>query len=175
MATLTSSLILLPLGVSSITLAYGLLRAVAVPLGWNLNPWPIIVIAQTIIGLPFTTRAIEVSLSHVDSDYLDQADLLGASRFERLFFVEMPLIAPGIVVGGIFAFAMAIGEMSATLFVALPQNVTLAVAIYQYLAVTKFVQAGAASLVIAFACFAAFLVMEKLMRGASRGVLGWSE
>ncbi len=156
-----SSLTLLPLGISSITLAYGLMIAITVPLGLTTYPWPIIVIAQTIIGLPFAVRAIEVSLQNIDPEILDQATVLGASRFQRLFFVELPLVAPGMLVGAVFAFAMAIGEMSATLFIALPQNITLSIAIYQYLGVRKFVEAGASAFVIAMVCFFAFLILER--------------
>jgi thiamine transport system permease protein len=170
-ATVTSAITLLPLGISSITLAYGLMRAIAVPLGLSTNPWPLIVIAQTIIGLPFTVRAIEIAVKDIDRSLLEQADLLGASRLERLFFIELPLIAPGILVGATFSFAMAIGEMSATLFIALPQNTTLAVAIYQYLAVRKFVEAGAAALVLTLCCSAAFLSIERLSDKAAGGAL----
>ncbi|MGQ4912798.1 MAG: ABC transporter permease, partial [Candidatus Thorarchaeota archaeon] len=107
-SSLASMTMLLPLGVSSLTIAYGLMYVIAVPLGLNANPWAIIVLAQTVIGLPFSARAIEISLRSIDDDLIDQADALGASRFQRLFFVELPLLAPGILVGGIFAFAMAI-------------------------------------------------------------------
>jgi thiamine transport system permease protein len=113
--TLASTMILLPLGISSITVAYGLVLAIAVPTGLITNPWPIIVVAQTIIGLPFSARAIEIAMSKIDPAVLEQADSLGATRFQRLLFVELPLLAPGILVGGVFAFAMAIGEMSATI------------------------------------------------------------
>jgi len=170
-ATVTSAITLLPLGISSITLAYGLMRAIAVPLGLSTNPWPLIVIAQTIIGLPFTMRAIEIAVKDIDRSLLEQADLLGASRLERLFFIELPLIAPGILVGATFSFAMAIGEMSATLFIALPQNTTLAVAIYQYLAVRKFVEAGAAALILTLCCSVAFLSIERLSDKAAGGAL----
>jgi len=168
---LSSMMVLLPLGVSSITIAYGLMTAIAVPTGLNINPWPIIVLAQTIIGLPFTTRSIEISLRNIDSHLIDQADSLGASQFQRLFFVELPLLAPGILVGAVFAFAMAIGEMSATLFIALPQNYTLAVAIYDNLGVRKFVEAGAAALVLVIVCVLAFLTMEKVSEGSVGGAL----
>ncbi|MHA2134072.1 MAG: ABC transporter permease [Candidatus Thorarchaeota archaeon] len=167
--TLASSLTLLPLGVSAITVAYGLMLAITVPLGLNTNPWLIIVIAQTIIGLPFSTRAIEIALQNIDPEILDQADSLGASRLQKLFFVELPLLAPGILVGAVFAFAMAIGEMSATLFIALPQNTTLSIAIYQFLGVRRFVEAGASALVIAAVCFVAFLVIERFSETAQGG------
>jgi len=169
--SLASSLILLPLGISSITVAYGLVLTIAVPTGLVTNPWPIIVVAQTIIGLPFSARAIEIAMSKIDPALLDQADSLGASRLQKLLFVELPLLAPGILVGGVFAFAMAIGEMSATLFIALPQNYTLAVAIYDYLAVRAFVEAGAAALMLVAVCVVAFLVMEKISEGSTGGAL----
>ncbi|MFW9806255.1 MAG: ABC transporter permease, partial [Candidatus Thorarchaeota archaeon] len=168
---IASSLILLPLGISSITVAYGLVLAIAVPSGLVTNPWPIIVVAQTIIGLPFSARAIEIAMSKIDPEILDQADSLGASRIQRLLYVELPLLAPGILVGGVFAFAMAIGEMSATLLIALPQNYTLAVAIYDYLAVRAFVEAGAAALVLVVVCIIAFLVMERVSEGSTGGAL----
>jgi len=171
MSSISSIATFLPLGVSAITLAYGLMLSIVVPLGLSINPWPAIVLAQTMIGLPFSARSIEIALRNIDPALLDQADLLGASRLQRLFFVEIPLLAPGILVGAIFAFAMAIGEMSATLFIALPQNFTLAVAIYQNLNVRKFVQAGAASLVLVVVCLVAFLAIERMTGRRLGGVL----
>jgi thiamine transport system permease protein len=169
--SLSSMMVLLPLGISSITIAYGLMTAIAVPTGLNINPWPIIVVAQTIIGLPFTARAIEISLRSIDSHLTEQADSLGASGLQKLFFIELPLLAPGILVGAVFAFAMAIGEMSATLFIALPQNFTLAVAIYDNLGVRKFIEAGASALILVFVCVLAFLTMEKISEGSVGGAL----
>ncbi|MHA1908547.1 MAG: ABC transporter permease, partial [Candidatus Thorarchaeota archaeon] len=168
---LTSMLVLLPLGVSAITIAYGLMLTIAVPLGLSTNPWPLIVIAQTLIGVPFSARAIEIALSKVDHALIEQADSLGASRFQRLFFVELPLIAPGLLVGAVFSFAMAIGEMSATIFLATPENYTLAIIIYRDLAVRKFVEAGAASLLLVAICIIAFIVIEKFSENGYGGTL----
>lgn len=169
--SLSSILVLLPLGISSITVAYGLMTVIAIPTGLHVNPWPIVVIAQTIIGLPFTARSIEIGLKSIDQNVLDQADSLGASRLQRLFFVELPLLTPSILVGVVFAFAMAIGEMSATIFIALPQNYTLSVAIYDNLGVRHFVEAGASSLVLVAICVVAFLLMEKISEGSTGGTL----
>ncbi|MFW9802417.1 MAG: ABC transporter permease [Candidatus Thorarchaeota archaeon] len=169
--TLASAMTLLPLGISAITVAYGLMRTIAVPLGLTTNPWVLIVIAQTLIGLPFSTRAIELSLRNIDSEVIEQAESLGASRLQRLLYVELPLLAPGILAGGVFAFAMAIGEMSATLFIALEQNTTLAVVIYQYLGVRRMVEAGAAAFVLVAICFIAFLVIGKISEETSGGAL----
>jgi thiamine transport system permease protein len=168
---ITSIFTLLPLGISSITMAYGLMLAVAVPLGLTTNPWPLIIIAQTIIGVPFSARAIQISWDKVNKEVLDQADILGASRLEKLFFVELPLLAPGLLVAAVFSFAMAIGEMSATLFLAQPENYTLSVAIYRNLAVRNFVQAGASALILVLICLAAFMVIEYLSESGYGGAL----
>jgi thiamine transport system permease protein len=169
--SISSMMTLLPLGLSSITVAYGLMRAIAVPLRLTTNPWPIIVIAQTIIGLPFSARAIEISLRNIDPDILEQTDSLGASRIQKLFFVELPLLAPGILAGSVFAFAMSIGEMSATILIALPQNTTLPVAIYHNLGVRRFVEAGAAALILVLVCIAAFLIIERVSEITAGGAV----
>ncbi len=160
-----------PLGISSITLAYGLMTMVAIPLRLSLNPWPLIVIAQSIIGLPFTTRSLEIAFSKIDQDLIDSAEILGANVLQRFFFVELPLLTPGLIVGASFAFAMAIGEMSATLFIALPQNITLAVAIYEYLGVRKLVEASSAALVLILICFVMFIVIQRLSEASGGGRL----
>ena len=168
---LTSMITLLPLGVSAITIAYGLMLTIAVPLGLSTNPWPLIVIAQTIIGIPFSARAIEIAMSKIDPALIEQAESLGASKLQRLFFVDLPLLAPGLIVGAVFSFAMAIGEMSATIFLAIPENFTLAITIYRDLAVRKFVEAGAAALVLVVICIVAFIVIEKFSENGYGGTL----
>lgn len=168
---MTSMMTLLPLGISAITIAYGLMIAIAVPLGISSNAWSLIVIAQTLIGVPFSTRAIEIARSKIDSVILEQAEILGAKSLHRLFFVELPLLAPGILVAAVFSFAMSIGEMSATIFLASSENITLAISIYRDLAVKKFVEAGAASLVLVMICIGAFLIMEKVAENGYRGTL----
>jgi thiamine transport system permease protein len=167
----TSMLSLLPLGVSAITIAYGLMIAIAVPLGMSSNPWPLIIIAQTLIGVPFSYRAIELAQSKIDPSLIELADSLGASRFHRLFFVEIPLLLPGILVAAIFSFSMAIGEMSATIFLATPENITLTILIYRDLAIRKFVEAGAASLLLVTICIAAFVILEKVSENGYGGTV----
>jgi len=85
--------------------------------------------------------------------------------------VELPLIAPALLVGAVFSFAMAIGEMSATIFLATPENFTLAIIIYRDLAVRKFVEAGAASLLLVSICVIAFIIIEKFSENGYGGTL----
>ncbi len=168
---LSSMITLLPLGISAITMAYGLMIVIAVPLGISSNAWPLIVVAQTLIGVPFSTRAIEIAKSKISPAILEQAESLGARTLHRLFFVELPLLAPGILVAAVFSFAMSIGEMSATIFLASAENITLTILIYRDLAIRKFVEAGAASFLLVLICVSAFLIMEKISENGYRGTL----
>jgi molybdate transport system permease protein len=66
------------------------------------------------------------------------ARTLGAGRFDRLFNVTLPLASPGILVGGIVAYATCLGEFGAVITFAanIPgQTQTLPLAIYAALQV----------------------------------------
>ncbi len=89
----------------------------------------------------------------------------------RVGMAAMPSFSLSALSWSVFAFAMAIGEMSATLFIALPQNYTLAVAIYDNLGVRRFVEAGASALFLVAICVVAFLTMEKISEGSTGGTL----
>ncbi len=83
-------------------------------------------------------RAIRLSVEAVDPKLEQAGATLGASRAWVFLTVTLPLIAPGIVVGAILAFAKAMGEFGATItFVSnIPgETQTLPSAIYAFLQV----------------------------------------
>ncbi len=162
-------MILAPLGISAITLALGL-SLVWGKIGVFANsPWILIVLAHTLIELPFTTRAIANQIDQMDNEVINASETLGASKLETFFRVELPIIAPGIFVAATLAFAMSIGEMSATYFLAKPQYITMTIVIYQLLGARKFVDAGALSSILILICIFAFYIIEKLSRGEFGG------
>ncbi len=162
-------MILAPLGISAITLALGLSLVWGRVAIFSSEPWILIVLAHTLIELPFTTRAISNQIEQMDKEITSAAESLGASKLETFFRVELPIIAPGIFVAATLAFAMSIGEMSATYFLAKPQYVTMTIVIYQLLGARKFVDAGALSSILIIICIIAFYLIEKLSRGQFGG------
>jgi len=165
-----SALILLPLGVSSITLALGIIRAFKSLSFFYYNEWLFILIAHVMIGYPFAMRAIANSLQKVDPDLLDASQSLGASKFITFFYVELPLIIPGVIVGGIFAFAMSIGEMAATLFLAPPEFSTMTVSIYKYISVRKYTVASAMGSILIIISMTAFILLRYIgKKGIAEG------
>jgi len=90
-------------------------------------------LACAVMTFPVMVRAVRLSLETVDPGLEQAARSLGARRFDRLFNVTLPLASPGILVGGIVAYATCLGEFGAVITFAanIPgQTQTLPLAIY---------------------------------------------
>ncbi len=94
--------------------------------------------AAAIMGFPLMVRVIQLAIEALDPKLEEAAKTLGAGWGARFLLIVLPLIAPGILAGGILGFAKAMGEFGATItFVAnIPgQTQTLPSAIYAFLQV----------------------------------------
>ncbi len=73
------------------------------------------ILAAAVMSFPLMVRAIRLALEAVDTRLEAAARTLGASRFDVFRNVTLPLMLPGIVSGGILAFAAALGDFGATI------------------------------------------------------------
>jgi molybdate transport system permease protein len=95
-------------------------------------------LAAAVMTFPVMVRAIRLSLETADLGLEQAARTLGAGRLDRLFNITLPLASPGILVGGIVAYATCLGEFGAIITFAanIPgQTQTLPLAIYTALQV----------------------------------------
>jgi putative spermidine/putrescine transport system permease protein len=92
-----------------------------------------LIIAHTVLGLPFVVRSVTSSLLAVDPALEEAGQSLRASRLKVFRFVVMPLIWPGMLAGGIFAFILSLGELNTALFLTGPGVTTLPIEIFSYL------------------------------------------
>ena len=100
--------------------------------------WTGAALAAAIMGFPLMVRVIQLAIEALDPKLEEAAKTLGAGWGARFVLIVLPLIAPGILAGGILGFAKAMGEFGATItFVAnIPgQTQTLPSAIYAFLQV----------------------------------------
>lgn len=100
--------------------------------------WTGAALAAGVMAFPLMVRAIRLSIEAVDPKLEQAASTLGASRLWVFVTVTLPMILPGIITGGILAFAKAMGEFGATItFVSnIPgKTQTLPSAIYAFLQV----------------------------------------
>jgi sulfate/thiosulfate transport system permease protein len=77
-----------------------------------------IVVALTLIGLPFVVRSVQPALIEVQRDLEDAAETLGAGRFYIFRRIILPTVLPALATGFTLAFARAVGEYGSVIFIA---------------------------------------------------------
>ncbi|WP_083451408.1 ABC transporter permease [Leucobacter celer] len=125
-------LVMLPLGVSAVTLGFGLLLTMHRPLGigFDLRTSVVLIpIAQALVSLPLVVRTLLPVLRGIDQQLRFAAGALGASPFAVLRTIDLPMLgrSAGLALG--FAFAVSLGEFGATSFLVRPGAQTLPVAV----------------------------------------------
>ncbi len=87
--------------------------------------WAGIVLAHTILGLPFVVITVTSTLVGFDKSLIRAGANLGGTPTYNFFKIQMPLIAPGMISGALFAFITSFDEIVIILFVGGPQQHTL--------------------------------------------------
>ena len=137
--------------------------------------WTGAALAAAVMGFPLMVRAIRLAIESVDRGVEEAASTLGASPFNVMRTVTLPLSSQGIIAGAMLSFAKALGEFGATItFVSnIPgETQTIPAAIYS-LTQTPGGDDGALrlSLVAVVVSLIALIVSEMLARRAGvRGV-----
>jgi putative spermidine/putrescine transport system permease protein len=94
--------------------------------------YTLVVLCHVILVLPFVMRSVYVSLKNIDPALERAAASLGASPFTVFMKIDLPLLAPGLAGGWLFAAILSFNEFTATLFVSGQRTQTLPVAMYTY-------------------------------------------
>ncbi|WP_141211540.1 ABC transporter permease, partial [Brucella grignonensis] len=82
---------------------------------------------------PWVLRLVIASLSGLDPAVEEASLSLGASRVVTFFRITLPIIKPGIVAGGLFAFIFSFGDLEKSLLLVGPGRSTLPIAMLNYL------------------------------------------
>lgn len=122
--------VMLPLGVSAVTVGFGLLLTMHQPLGlgFDLRTSVVLIpIAQALIALPLVVRTLLPVLRALDQRQREAATMLGASPLRVLGTVDLRVLARPLGLATGFAFAVSLGEFGATAFLVRPDAQTLPV------------------------------------------------
>jgi putative spermidine/putrescine transport system permease protein len=84
-----------------------------------------LILAHTTLAVPFVVVSTGAALASFDRRLLQAAASLGATPAMTFRRITLPVIAPGMMSGGLFAFATSLDEVVVTLFVAGPGQRTL--------------------------------------------------
>jgi len=109
-----------PLAIPGVVLAVGYLRVFH---GWDFpglgapltSTWIILVVAYTVRRLPYTVRSCYAAMQQVHVSLEESAQNLGANRLRTFSRVTLPLIAGGLVAGGLIAFVTSCVEFASTI------------------------------------------------------------
>ena len=132
--------------------------------------WGATVLAAVVISFPLMYRSARGAFEQVNPDVLSAGRTLGMSEWSIFFRVMIPNALPGIISGGVLAFARGLGEFGATAMIAgnIPGRTrTLPLAVYSEVAAGNMDAAYQYVLVIVIICFAIvaamniYLIMEK--------------
>ena len=118
MATLISPMIV-PLIISGVAIFFFMAKVglAATHLG--------IILAHIILGTPFVVITVTATLSGFDHSITRAASSLGSNPFNTFMKITLPLILPGVISGGLFAFVTSFDEVVVVLFLAGLDNTTI--------------------------------------------------
>ncbi|MEO9895931.1 MAG: ABC transporter permease [Paracoccaceae bacterium] len=84
-----------------------------------------VILAHAVLGIPFVIITVTATLVGFDRSLTRAAANMGASPVTTFFRVQMPLIMPGVISGGLFAFITSFDEVVVVLFVGSAAQKTL--------------------------------------------------
>ena len=84
-----------------------------------------LILAHAALGTPFVVITVTATLSAFDANLTRAAASLGAGPLLTFRRVQLPLIAPGVFSGGLFAFATSFDEVVVVLFMAALEQRTI--------------------------------------------------
>nr|WP_229733371.1 iron ABC transporter permease [Conyzicola nivalis] len=160
--------LMLPLGVSAVTVGFGFLITLNTP-PFDLRSSPVLVpIAQALVALPLVVRTILPVLTGIDGRMRESAAVLGSPPWRVLRDVDLAIVGRPVLAASGFAFAVALGEFGATSFLSRPDRPTLPVVIFRLIGLPggdNFGMAIAASVVLAGVTVAVIALVERLRVG----------
>jgi len=122
-----------------------------------------LVMGHTLVAVPYVLRTTLAVLHNFDRRLEEAAAVLGASPVRVFFEVTLPLIRPGVIAGGIFAFIVSFDQFPISLFLVMPKGETLPVVLFNYMKFDLDGAIAAASMVSIIMALAVVLVLEKLI------------
>lgn len=83
------------------------------------------ILAHAALGVPFVVITVTATLKNFDTNLVRAAKSLGASPLHAFRTITLPLIAPGVLSGALFAFVFSFDEVVVALFISGPGQKTL--------------------------------------------------
>ncbi|MGU3576620.1 ABC transporter permease [Brucellaceae bacterium C25G] len=129
------------------------------------------VLAHTVLAVPYVIITVSAALAVSDEGLELAAMSLGASRWQAFRNITLPLIMPGVVAGGVFAFIISFDEPVVSFFLSSVQDKTLPRKIFEDLDFDVSPVVAAVSTLLTFGSIALLgliAVLKRSQRGTNQ-------
>lgn len=121
-----------------------------------------LILGHTCCATPYVVRSVIAGHSHFDYSLEEAAQNLGAGRFRTLMSVSLPVLAPGIISGALFAFLISLDDLPIALFMSGGDSTTtLPVKIYSSIEYSLKPDVMAISAVIVYVSLVLVIILDK--------------
>jgi putative spermidine/putrescine transport system permease protein len=118
---------------------------------------------HVVVTVPYLVRTVLAVYRGVNREIEEAAAVCGAGPFASFFLITLPMIRPGILAGGIFAFLISFDEVPVALFLSNTETVTLPVSVLSYLVNNYDPAVAAISTIQIVIVVALLLVLERVI------------
>lgn len=122
-----------------------------------------LVVGHTLVAVPYVLRTTLAVLQNFDRRIEEAAAVLGAPPRRVFFEVTLPLVRPGVIAGGIFAFIVSFDQFPISLFLIVPKGETLPVVLFNYIRFDLDGAIAAASMVSIVLALAVVVLLERII------------
>lgn len=122
-----------------------------------------LIMGHTLVAVPYVLRTTLAVLHNFDRRIEEAAAVHGAPPLRVFFEVTLPLIRPGVMAGGIFAFIVSFDQFPISLFLVQPNGETLPVVLFNYMKFDLDGAIAAASMVSILMAVSVVVLLEKVI------------
>lgn len=122
-----------------------------------------LIMGHTLVAVPYVLRTTLAVLHNFDRRIEEAAAVHGATPTRVFFEITLPLIQPGVMAGGIFAFIVSFDQFPISLFLVPPRGETLPVVLFNYMKFDLDGAIAAASMVSILMAVSVVVLLEKVI------------
>ncbi|SDH16921.1 ABC transporter permease [Pelagibacterium luteolum] len=127
------SFLLSPLAVPQIVKGVAIVLFLSSAGLYNWLGTPGLIAAHIILTLPFAVRMIATAMFNFDKNLDRAGQSLGASKMDRIRYLLLPIIKPGVFSGMTFAFIISFNNIPLSVFLVRPGETTLPITVINYI------------------------------------------
>jgi putative spermidine/putrescine transport system permease protein len=131
LAAAITAFLLAPIAIPALVIGFALLYFLS-SIGVGVSFFALL-LAHTVVSVPYVMRTCLAVYRNVGIHYEEAASVLGANAIQSFWTITLPLIAPGIFAGGLFAILVSLDNLAVSYFFGTANVTTLPVVMLSYM------------------------------------------